>query len=50
MVSESIIGNANKLYGRFLEVAKSLANQMMEDKVKEKAGLGYDRKKTLSGR
>jgi hypothetical protein len=27
------------LFGNFLEVAKLLANQMLEDEVKEKAGL-----------
>jgi hypothetical protein len=38
------------LFGNFLEVAKLLANQMLEDGVKEKAGLRYDREKPSSGR
>jgi transposase-like protein len=38
------------LFGNFLEVAKLLANQMLEDEVKEKAGLRYDREKPSSGR
>ena len=38
------------LFSNFLEVAKLLANQMLEDEVKEKAGLRYDREKPSSGR
>lgn len=38
------------LFGNFLEVAKLLANQMLEDEVKEKAGQKYDREKPSSGR
>ncbi len=38
------------LFGNFLEVAKLLANQMLEDEVKEKAGLRYEREKPSSGR
>lgn len=38
------------LFGNFLEVAKLLANQILEDEVKEKAGLRYDREKPSSGR
>ena len=38
------------LFGNFLEVAKLLANQILEDEVKEKAGQRYDREKPSSGR
>lgn len=38
------------LFGNFLEVAKLLANQILEDEVKEKAGQRYDREKPLEGR
>lgn len=38
------------LFGNFLEVAKILANQMLEDEIKEKAGERYDREKPSSGR
>jgi len=38
------------LFGNFLEVAKLLANQMLEDEVKEKAGIRYEREKPASGR
>lgn len=38
------------LFSNFLEIAKLLANQMLEDEVKEKAGLRYDREKPSSGR
>lgn len=38
------------LFSNFLEVAKILANQMLEDEVKEKAGERYDREKPSSGR
>lgn len=38
------------LFGNFLEVARLLANQMLEDEVKEKAGLRYEREKPSSGR
>jgi hypothetical protein len=43
-------GRQVSLFGNFLEVAKLLANQMLEDEVKEKAGLRYDREKPSSGR
>ena len=38
------------LFGNFLEVAKLLANQILEDEVKEKAGQRYEREKPSSGR
>jgi len=38
------------LFGNFLEIAKILANQLMEEEVKEKAGIRYDREKPSSGR
>jgi putative transposase len=38
------------LFSNFLEVAKLLANQMLEDEVKEKAGQRYNREKPSSGR
>jgi len=37
------------LFGNFLEIAKILANQLMDEEVKEKAGIRYDREKPLSG-
>jgi len=38
------------LFGNFLEVAKLLANQIMDDEVKEKAGERYGREKPSEGR
>jgi transposase-like protein len=38
------------LFSNFIEIAKILANQMLEEEVKEKAGLRYDREKPSSGR
>lgn len=38
------------LFSNYLEVAKLLANQMLEDEVREKAGIRYDREKPSSGR
>lgn len=38
------------LFGNFLEVAKILANQMLEDEIKEKAGERYDREKPSESR
>ena len=38
------------LFGNFLEVAKLLANQILEDEVKEKAGERYNREKPSEGR
>ena len=38
------------LFSNFLEVAKLLANQMLEDEEKEKAGIRYEREKPSSGR
>lgn len=38
------------LFGNFLEVAMLLANQIMDDEVKQKAGERYDREKPKEGR
>lgn len=38
------------LFSNYLELAKILANQIMEDEVKEKSGLRYKREKPSSGR
>lgn len=38
------------LFGNFLEVSKLLAGQILEDEVKEKAGIRYEREKPSSGR
>jgi len=38
------------LFSNFLEIAKILANQMLEEEVKEKAGERYNREKPSSGR
>lgn len=38
------------LFSNYLEVAKILANQMLEEEVKEKAGERYNREKPSSGR
>ena len=38
------------LFGNFLEVAMLLANQIMDDEVKQKAGERYDREKPGEGR
>jgi len=38
------------LFGNFLEVAKLLANQIIDDEVKEKAGERYNREKPEGGR
>lgn len=38
------------LFGNFLEVAKLLASQILEDEVKEKAGERYNREKPSEGR
>lgn len=37
------------LFGNFLEIAKILANQLMDEEVKEKAGIRYDREMPSSG-